>query len=348
MSVVPKSEYRFLGQTGLRVSSISLGGWVTYGQGKQVEDDITLKIFDKAFKAGINFFDTAEVYADGECEISFGKVLKQLGWERSEYVLSTKLFWGGPTVNERGLSRKHIIEGMAKSLKRLQLDYVDVVFAHRPDRYTPMEEVVRGFTQLINEGKAHYWGTSMWTAYEIEAAQHAATKYNLIAPVVEQPVYNLLQREQFEKELAPIFREYKYGSTVFSPLATGILTGKYTNGVPKGSRYDEENLKKDHVLPIIFERFFKGKEAEANFAKVVKFQEIADELGVKMCALSLAFLLKNENVSTLITGASKPEQLEENLQAYDVLPLLTTEVMARIEAIFDNKPPVAEDFSRLG
>lgn len=329
------------------MSSISLGGWITFGEGKQVADDVTTEIFDRAFKMGINYFDTAEVYGAGASEITFGKVIKHLGWERSDYVLSTKLFWGGKGVNERGLSRKHIIEGMDKSLKRLQHDYVDIVFAHRPDIHTPMEEIVRGFTQLINEGKAMYWGTSMWTAYQIEAAQHAATKYNLIAPVVEQPLYNLLEREHFEKELYPIFQEYKYGTTVFSPLATGLLTGKYNNGIPKGSRYDGANLKKDESLPGIFKRRFQGEDSEKNFGKLREFQAISDELGTTMSALALACLLKNDNVSTLIIGASKPEQIEQNLKAYEVLPKVTPEIMERVDEIFDTKYKGPDDYSRL-
>jgi len=348
MSVIPNSEYRFLGPTGLRVSSISLGGWITYGEGKQVEDDKTLAIFDRAFKLGINYFDTAEGYGAGACEVSFGKVIKKLGWKRSEYVLSTKIFWGGEGLNDKGLSRKHIIEGVDASLARLQHEYVDIVFAHRPDAYTPIEEVVRAFTQVINDGKAFYWGTSMWNAYEIEAAQHAATKYGLIAPVVEQPIYNLIDREFFEKELAPIFKAYNYGTTVFSPLATGILTGKYAKGVPKGSRYDKDNLSKDGSLPGIFKDRFEAEEGKKNFIKVNQFQEIANDLDVEAAPLALAFLLTNKNVSTLITGASKPEQLDANLKAYEILPKLTPEVIAKIEAVFANKPEPRADFGRLG
>ncbi|ANB12280.1 aldo-keto reductase superfamily protein [Sugiyamaella lignohabitans] len=348
MSVIPKSEYRFLGPTGLRVSSISLGGWITYGEGKQVEDEKTLAIFDKAFKLGINYFDTAEAYGAGACEVSFGKVIKKLGWKRTDYVISTKLFWGGEGVNDRGLSRKHIIEGLDAALARLQHDYVDIVFAHRPDPYTPIEEVVRAFTQVINDGKAHYWGTSMWNAYEIEAAQHAATKYGLIAPVVEQPIYNLIDREFFEKELAPIFKTYNYGTTVFSPLATGLLTGKYATGIPKGSRYDADNLGKDGSLPGIFKQRFEEEEGKKNFIKINKFADIAKDLEVEPAQLALAFLLTNKNVSTLITGASRPEQLEANLKAYDVLPKLTPDVIAKIEEVFDNKPEPRPDFGRLG
>jgi voltage-dependent potassium channel beta subunit len=345
---VPPEEYRFLGSSGLRVSSISLGGWVTYGEGQLVQDELTERIFETAYKLGINFFDTAEGYAAGKCETSFGKVIKKLGWKRNDYVLSTKLFWGGPNVNDRGLSRKHIIEGLDASLERLQHDYVDIVFAHRPDPRTPMEEVVRGFTHAINSGKALYWGTSMWSAFEIEHAHHIASKHGLIAPIADQPVYNLLDREQFEKELPPVFDTYNYGTTVFSPLATGLLTGKYTKDVvPAGSRYDKANWNKNGAIPSIFKSKFEGDKADETFDKIARLQAIANDLKVDVAPLALAYLLKNKNVSTLITGASKPEQLEANIKAYEVLPLLTPEVIKEIEEVF---PPIPrrEDFGRLG
>lgn len=345
---VPPQEYRFLGSSGLRVSSISLGGWVTYGDGQQVQDQLTEKIFDTAFKLGVNFFDTAEGYANGACETSFGKVIKKLGWKRNDYVLSTKLFWGGPNVNDRGLSRKHILEGMDASLTRLQHDYVDIVFAHRPDPKTPMEEVVRAFTHLINTGKALYWGTSMWSAFEIEHAHHIATKHGLIAPVADQPVYNLLERDQFEKELAPVFDIYNYGTTVFSPLATGLLTGKYTKDViPAGSRYDKANWSINTIIPRIFKDKFEGDNASATFDKIARLQAIANDLKVEVSPLALAYLLTNKNVSTLITGASKPEQIEANIKAYEILPLLTPEVIKKIEEVFPPVPPPS-DFGRMG
>lgn len=331
---IPNSEYRFLGPTGLRVSSISLGGWVTVGTNAQLEDSKALQIFDKAYKSGINYFDTAEEYDDGECEVSLGKIIQQLGWRRDTFVLSTKLFWGFccEHVNALGLSRKHIMEGAKASLKRLQVDYVDIIFAHRPDKYTPMEEVVRAFTQLINDGKAFYWGTSMWSAYEIEHACHIATKYNLIKPVVEQPLYNMLERNQVEDELEPIFKEYGYGSTVFSPLATGLLTGKYNNGVPQDSRYAAKEG--DEML----ERIYENKFNKANITRVKELSKICDKLNVEMAPLALAWLLKNKNISTVITGASKPEQIEKNLEAYTVLDKLTPEIMEQIEKILNNAP----------
>uniref|UniRef100_A0A060TEA7 ARAD1D13948p n=1 Tax=Blastobotrys adeninivorans TaxID=409370 RepID=A0A060TEA7_BLAAD len=346
---IPREEYRFLGKTGLRVSSISLGGWITYGSGQQVEDDKALEIMDTAFKNGINFFDTAEGYGAGECEVTFGNVIKKLGWKRSHYVLSTKIYFGtDKDVNGKGLSAKHLAEGIDASLKRLQHDYVDIVFAHRPDKYTPMEEVVRAFTQIIRQGKAFYWGTSMWNAYEIERANHIATKYNLIPPVAEQPVYNLLERDWFEREYEPLFRDYGYGTTVFSPLATGLLTGKYTDpdNTPEGSRYSAEN-RKNHAD---IEAMYQAKVAKVKhlLPTISELGSLAKELDVPLAALSLAWLLKNPNVSTVITGASRPEQIVQNIEAYKVLPKLTDEVLERIEKIVNNKPALRDDFGRLG
>ncbi|CAN6668754.1 putative aryl-alcohol dehydrogenase Aad16p [Trichomonascus vanleenenianus] len=346
-SVVPADEYRFLGRTGLRVSSLSLGGWITMGGSNQIEEEKAIAIFEKAYSLGVNFFDAAEVYGNGDCELLMGRIFKKLGWKRSEYVVSTKLFWGGKDVNSRGLSRKHLLEGMTESLDRLQLDYVDLVFAHRPDRSTPMEEIVRGFNQLIQDGKALYWGTSMWTAYEIEHAHHIATKLNLIPPAFDQPLYNMLERDIVEKELAPLFKEYSYGITNFSPLATGLLSGKYTKGTPSESRYASDKVSKDPVLQRIYKERFQGPKAEANFARITKIQQIADDLKVDMAPLALAWCLKNKNISTVITGASKPEQVENNLKAYEVLPLLTDEVIQRIEEALDNKPAAADTYGRL-
>ncbi|AOW00108.1 NADP-dependent oxidoreductase domain-containing protein [Yarrowia lipolytica] len=347
MSLIPKQEYRFLGPSGLRVSSLSLGSWINYGDGG-VEDKKTLEIFDKAFKSGINFFDTAEVYRAGEAETSMGKIIKDLGWKRTEYVISTKLFWGPTkTVNALGLSRKHVLEGIDESLKRLQLDYVDVVFAHRPDRYTPIEEVVRAFTQVINDGKAFYWGTSMWTSYEIERANHAATKYGLIPPIAEQPVYNLLERDFFEKELGPVLKDYNYGTTIWSPLAQGILTGKYLKEVPKDSRFSPDKIKNDPMLKRLATKELESDSGLANAKKVAKFVELSEELGVKPANLALAWLLKQPHTSTVILGATRVEQLEENLQTYEILDKVTDEVLEKIEKIFDNKPARPENFGRL-
>lgn len=346
---IENKEYRFLGRTGLRVSSISLGGWITYGSGMQVEDDKAKAIFDRAFKAGINFFDTAEGYGGGACETSMGNIINDLNWPRQDYVLSTKIYFGGKGINQKGLSRKHVMEAIDASLKRLRHDYVDIVFAHRPDAFAPMEEVVRAFTKIIEDGKAHYWGTSMWTAYEIEHAHHIATKYNLIPPVAEQPEYNLLTRDNVERELAPIFKEYGYGTTIFSPLATGLLTGKYSdpNNVPEGSRYDPENRKKDPIVEMVFKRKFQGENTQENFSKINQLHQFATELGVDLAALALAWVLKQPNIDTVIIGASRPEQIDKNIKAYEVLPKLTPDVLEKIDKIVNNRPNARDTFGRL-
>ncbi|KAK9461315.1 NADP-dependent oxidoreductase domain-containing protein [Lipomyces oligophaga] len=332
-------EYRFLGNTGLRVSALSFGGWL--GVNDDTEE-IIKQCFIEAWNHGVNFFDTAEIYSNGKCELVFGRILKDLGWTRSDYVISTKLYFGfgEKSPNGRGLSRKHLIEGMDKSLKRLQLDYVDVVFAHRPDREgVPMEEVVRAFTQLILDGKALYWGTSEWSAFEIEHAHHIATKFNLIAPIAEQPQYNALTRNRFEAEYKPLYDLYKYGTTVWSPLAGGILTGKYSQGFKEGSRYTNS------PSPVVqrISKTWSSPEGLAKIAKVEKLGPIAERLDCSIAQLSLAFLLKNKNVSTIILGASKAEQVTENLKSLDVYRKLTDKDIEAIEEVLQNKP----DYSAL-
>ncbi|KAK9367432.1 NADP-dependent oxidoreductase domain-containing protein [Lipomyces kononenkoae] len=327
-------EYRFLGNTGLRVSILSYGGWLTV---KEDSERITKECFEEAWKHGVNFFDTAEVYANGECETVFGKVFKELGWTRSDYVVSTKLYFGfgEKSPNGRGLSRKHLIEGMDKSLKRLQMDYVDVVFAHRPDREgVPMEEVVRAFTQIIQDGKAIYWATSEWSAFEIEHAHHIATKYGLIAPIAEQPQYNMFHRNRFEAEYYPLYQLYKYGTTVWSPLAGGVLTGKYNDGFAPGTRFG------DASNPVVQRgrSRLESAEGKAMIEKVKKLTPIAEELGCTTAQLALAFLLKNTNVSTIITGSTRAEQVKENMGALQVYKKLTDEHIEKIEQILDNKP----------
>ena len=347
--VIPNEEYRFLGPTGLRVSSISLGGWITFGGNLQMEEERATAIIDHAYKAGINYFDTAEGYGAGASELLMGKIFKQLGWKRTDYVVSTKLYNDGSgNVNRRGLSRKHLIEGLDASLERLQLDYVDIVFAHRPDRFTPYGGSCSRIYPFDQLGKAHYWGTSMWSNYEIQKAHHIADKYQLIAQVVEQPLYNLLERDYFEKDLGPVFEDYGYGTTVFSPLATGLLTGKYNTGkAPEGSRYSSESLAKAPDVKRMAGERLSGDKAEVNLKKVEQLAELAKELGVEVAPLALAWCLKNKNVSTLITGATKVEQIDSNLKAYEVLPLLTDEVMEKIEKIADNKPVVWPEYGRL-
>jgi len=297
-----------------------------------------------AREAGINFFDNAEGYADGEAETLMGKAIKKLGWKRNSYVITTKIYFGGPDkggVNDYGLSRKHIIEGVNGSLQRLQLDYVDVLFAHRPDIYTPVEEVVRAMNHVINKGQALYWGTSEWSAENIREAIAVADRLNLIPPIAEQPQYNLLHRERFEKEYGGLFRENKLGSTIWSPLASGVLTGKYTKEFPAGSRLAEEKT------AWLREAFLKGARNgswEEIVKKVSQLDTLAKRLGGTTAQLALAWTLKNPHVSTVLFGASKVEQIKENVKAIELLPKLTPAVLAEIEEIMKNKPAGPRDF----
>lgn len=280
-----------------------------------------------AYDAGVNFFDNAEGYAGGEAEVVMGNVIKELGWRREDIVISTKIFWGGSGPNDTGLSHKHVIEGMNNALKRFQQDYVDLVFCHRPDPNTPIEETVRAMDIVIKQGKAFYWGTSEWSAAEIMHANGIARQYNLTPPVMEQPQYNMFARERFEREYAPLYRDLGYGTTIFSPLASGLLTGKYNQGIPADSRAALEG----------YEWLQRGITPE-KIEKVKALAPIADELGCSLAQLGLAWCLKNPNVSTVITGASRPQQVTENMKALDVVANLTPEVMDRIEAVLDNKP----------
>ncbi|MBP7686558.1 MAG: aldo/keto reductase [Thermoflexales bacterium] len=328
-------DYRYLGRSGLQISALSLGGWVTWGN--QIGEDITYDCMTAAYEAGVNFFDTAEVYAEGKSEIAMGAAIKRAGWKRSDLVLSTKIFWGGPGVNDKGLSRKHIIEGLDASLARLQLDYVDLVYCHRPDLRTPIEETVRAMTHVINQGKAFYWGTSEWSAQELMEAYTIARQEHLIPPLMEQPEYNMFARERFEKEYARLYTTIGLGTTIFSPLASGLLTGKYNNGLPDGTRV---------TLPGYewLREEFEKPETQIKVEKVKQLTSIAAELGCSTAQMALAWCLKNPNVSTVITGASRASQVTENMKALDVLPKLTDEVMARIEAVLQNKPEPAGDF----
>jgi voltage-dependent potassium channel beta subunit len=310
-------EYRFLGNSGLKVSALSFGAWITFGD--QIDEEVALECMESAYSAGVNFFDNAEVYAQGQAETFMGNAIKKAGWTRSDLVISTKIFWGGEGPNDRGLSWKHIIEGTEKSLDRLQLDYVDLIFCHRPDLHTPIEETVRAMNHIINQGKAFYWGTSEWSARQITEAYGIAHREHMIPPLMEQPQYNMFHRERVEVEYAPLYKEFGYGTTIWSPLASGLLTGKYNEGVPEGTR--------------------------ASLDGYVKLMEpIAQEVGCTMAQLALAWCLKNPNVSTVITGASCVEQVEENLQALDFVEWLTDEKMGRIENILDNKPEPEHDW----
>ncbi len=324
-------EYRRLGKSGIKLSALSLGAWVTYGG--QVGEDVARECMAVARDYGVNFFDNAEAYANGNAETVMGSVIKKLNWNRSDIVVSTKLFWGGEGPNDRGLSHKHILEGVDASLKRLQMDYVDLLFCHRPDPNTPIEETVRAMDIVIKQGKAFYWGTSMWSAADIMRADGIARQYNLTPPAMEQPQYNMFERELVEKEYLPLYRDLGYGTTIWSPLASGLLTGKYNNGIPEGSRATLEGfdwLRKYVITPERIE-------------KVKQLQPIADELGVTMAQMSIAWALKSPYVSTVITGASRPEQVHQNMKALDVVDKLTPELMQRIDDILGNKPRINED-----
>ena len=327
-------EYRFLGKSGLKISALSLGAWVTFGQ--QISDDVAFECMKLAYDAGINFFDNAEAYAHGKAETTMGKVIKKAGWKRKDLVISTKIFWGGKGPNDRGLSRKHIFEGLNASLQRLQMDYVDLVFCHRPDIYTPIEETVWAMNQAIQQGKALYWGTSEWSAYQILDAYRIARREHLIPPLMEQPEYNMFHRERVEKEYAPLYDETGLGTTIFSPLASGLLTGKYNQGLPPGTR---ANLKGYEWL----KEWIESEESQKNIAKARQLTPLADELGCSMAQLALAWCLKNQHVSTVITGASRPDQISENLGSLEVVGKLTPDIMERIEEILDNKPEPIED-----
>lgn len=319
-------NYRRLGRAGVKVSELSFGAWVTFGD--QVGDDVAFECMTAAYEAGVNFFDNAEAYAGGQAETMMGKVLKRTGWRRESLVISTKLFWGGDGPNDTGLSHKHLMEGINQSLRRLQLDYVDLLFCHRPDPNTPIEETVRAMDIIIRQGKAFYWGTSEWSAAEVMRAHGVARQYGLTPPVMEQPQYHMFARDRMEKEYAPLFRDLGYGTTIWSPLASGLLTGKYNNGIPADSRANlkgYEWLKRDVITP-------------ERIAKVKLLEPIANELGCSLAQLALAWCLKNPNVSTVITGASRAEQVRDNMQALDVTPKLTPEVMQQIETVLDNKP----------
>ncbi|KIM64182.1 hypothetical protein SCLCIDRAFT_1213610 [Scleroderma citrinum Foug A] len=338
----PKNmPFRRLGESGLRVPLFSLGGWLTLGV--TVVGDPVKEIIKLAFENGINMFDTAEGYGRGRSEVEMGRVIKELGYRRSDLVITTKLFFGtrsGP--NDTGLSRKHIIEGTQQSLSRLGLDYVDVIFAHRPDYTTPMEEIVRAFNFVIEKGWAFYWATSEWSARDIEEAHHIADKLNLIAPIAEQCQHNMLHRERPEKEYAPLYKKYSIGITVWSALASGLLTGKYNDGIPPESRFATHS--------DIFKDTVKNLNEEEGMGKINKVKELSQlaetELGCSITHLALAWVARNPNTSTIILGASKPEQVLDNLKALEVIPKLTPEILSKIEEILKNKPAPNNSYGR--
>jgi len=326
-------NYRHLGRTGLKVSELSFGSWVTFHH--QVDVDAAKECMAAAYDAGVNFFDNAEVYAKGKSEEVMGEALKQLAWRRSSYLVSTKFYWGiNEGINEQNtLNRKRLLEGIHGSLQRLQLDYVDLIYCHRPDPTTPIEETVWAMHNIVEQGKAIYWGTSEWSAGEISAAIEIAERHHLHKPVTEQPQYNMLNRERVEKEYTRLFKDYRYGATTWSPLAGGLLTGKYNNGIPVNSRAALKGYEwmYDHVTNT------------ESLAKVKTLQSIAEEIGCTPAQLALAWCLKNPNVSTVITGASRAEQVHENLKTIDVVEKLTSDVMVQIETALNNKPRVEGD-----
>ena len=317
-------QYRHLGKSGIQVSELSFGSWVTFGN--QADVKAAADMMSAAYEAGVNFFDNAEVYAGGKSEEVMGAALKQLGWRRGSYLVSTKFFWGlQDGVNEKNtLNRKRLIEGINGSLKRLQLDYVDLIYCHRPDPTTPIEETVWAMHNIIEWGKAMYWGTSEWAASEIIQAIEIAERHHLHKPIVEQPQYNLFERGRFAGDYVRFYQAYGYGSTTWSPLASGLLTGKYNNGIPSDSRgalkgYD----------------WLRGRLTnEEKLAKVRALEPLARELDCTLSQLSLAWCLKNPYVSAVITGASRVEQVHENMKAADVAPKLTPEILGQIDVIF--------------
>lgn len=329
-------EYRFLGRSGLKVSALSFGSWVTFGD--QVNEQVAFDCMMEAYDAGVNFFDNAEAYSGGESETMMGNIIKKAGWKRSDLVLSTKIFWGGSGVNDTGLSYKHIMEGTDASLNRMQADYVDLIFCHRPDKHTPIEETVWAMNQVINQGKAFYWGTSEWTAEQIREAVHIAKRDHLRMPLMEQPQYNMFHRERVEGEYKRLYDEFGLGTTIWSPLASGLLTGKYNDGVPDDSRLALEKY------DWLRENLLESEEGVRRLEQVKELSKVADDLGVTMPELALAWCLKNPNVSTVITGASKPEQVRQNMQAIHKVKLITDDVISRIEEILQNKPSSEKDF----
>ncbi|WP_276132909.1 potassium channel beta subunit family protein [Polluticoccus soli] len=323
-------EYRRMGKTGLQLSVLSFGSWVTFA--KQIDDGISDRLMGIAYDNGVNFFDNAEVYARGESEKMMGRVLKSKNWERSSYIVSSKAFfgWRGDKnkPNQTGLSRKHLIEACEEALQRLQLDYLDIFFCHRPDKNVPIEEVVWTMNTLIQQGKILYWGTSEWSGAEIMEAHMVAREYRLIGPAVEQPQYNLFERYKMEVDYSTIIKNIGMGTTIWSPLASGLLTGKYNDGVPADSRLALEGFDwlKDRTL------------SEERIQRVKQLGSFANELGTNLSALSIAWCVRNPNVTTAILGATKEEQLKQNLEALELLPKLTPEVMTKIDEIMATKP----------
>lgn len=327
-------EYRYMGKTGLQLSVLSFGSWVSFH--KQINDQIADELMGIAYDQGVNFFDNAEIYALGESEKMMGRVLRKKGWDRTSYVVSSKVFWGWRgkenKPNQHGLSRKHITEACHEALQRLQTDYLDLYFCHRPDKNVPIEEVVWTMHNLITQGKILYWGTSEWSGVEIMEAHRVAQHYGLIGPSVEQPQYNLFERNKIENEYLMVYKTVGLGTTIWSPLASGLLSGKYNKGIPSDSRFAISGFEwlRDRLMQ------------EQLVAKAVKIAELAGELSITPSQLSIAWCIKNPHVTTAILGATKKEQLLENLDALSAVDKLTPEVLQRIEAIVQTKPVLPE------
>jgi len=326
-------KYRHLGKTGIQVSELSFGSWVTFST--QADVKAAVDMMAAAYDAGVNFFDNAEVYAGGKSETVMGAALKELKWRRSSYLISTKFFWGiNEGINEKNtLNRKRLIEGIAGSLERLQLDYVDLIYCHRPDATTPIEETVWAMHNIIEWGQALYWGTSEWSASEIAQAIQIAERHHLHKPVVEQPQYNMFERGRLEGDYVRFYKDYGYGTTIWSPLASGLLTGKYKGGIPKDSRGALKGY--DWLKNLLTD--------EQKLAKVTALEPIAKELGCTLSQLALAWCVKNPFVSTVITGASRVEQVHENMKAAEVVDRITPEIMAKIDVIFGVKKSEDEE-----
>ncbi|MEM7656757.1 MAG: aldo/keto reductase [Bacteroidota bacterium] len=318
-------EYRYLGKSGLQVSVLSFGSWLTFGN--QVKDGGAEDMMKLAYDSGVNFFDNAEAYAAGESERVMGELLQKLGWARDTYVLSSKVFWGGSLPNQKGLSRKHIMDACHAALKRLQVEYLDLFFCHRPDYNTPVEETVFAMNHLIQQGEILYWGTSEWPAERIMEAHLVARENNLIPPTMEQPQYNLFVRDKVELDYLSLY-DRGLGTTIWSPLLSGLLTGKYNDETPEGTRFSLPNMA--WLKDAIFQ--------EGRLDKVRALTALAGEIGISMPHLALAWCIKNPNVSTMILGASKLSQLEDNLKCLEAVPKLTSDVMEQIEGIMGNKP----------
>ena len=330
-------EYRRLGKAGLKVSALSLGSWVTFG--KQVDINDAKKLLKTAYDGGINFFDNAEGYEAGESEKIMGAAISGLGLARDTYAVSSKVFWGGDKKMQMGLSAKHVRDACDAALKRLHVDYLDLYFCHRPDIDTPIEETVRAMHNLVVQGKVMYWGTSEWSAQQITQAHAIARQEHLTPPTMEQPQYNLLHRDKVDGEFTPLYEQHGMGTTIWSPLASGLLTGKYNDGIPDDSRL---------ALPGYewLRDLWTSEEGKQKLNKIRQLNTLANELSISLTHLSIAWCLKNPNVSTVILGASRLSQLEDNLSAMNALEKLTPEVLERIESIVDNKPAAEERFGQ--